>query len=214
MEHSKLKEYQELWDMLQKCIPAKSYLSPDMFVLNDYIRKTEKKGYTKPFGAKALAQFKDKIQVVNIGDGEYIIYKNTAVTKQGKTAFEVLMVQEFKTPRGKHYMVENRDRVYIFTSHFLDRLQERQSKTNTREQALADFVELMTKEGYHKIQLIEHPQEQVEIPAEFYLQEGMGLGRGFIIDDKMVLYMQTFVTLDMLYPNQKQRHKEAYKNVA
>jgi len=208
MKHKqKHQEYQELEAMIINNMPNKLSVNPKPFIINDYLRKAQKKGFKKPFGQKAQAYFKDKTQIINIGDGEYIIYKQPQIIKNRPT-FQMTTVKEFKTPRGIHFKIhtvgyEKVNITTVFSSHFLERLQERH-QIKSREEAIIKTINI--KDTYTNMQVIEHKDQIIETSLELYLKEGMGLGKAFVHNSTVIKYIQTFVNLDMLFPNQKQRH--------
>jgi len=212
----KHQEYQELEAMIINNMPHNISVNPEPFIINDYLRKAQNKGFTKPFGAKAKAYFKDKPQIINIGDGEYIIYTNPKLIRN-RPLFQMTTVKEFKTPRGIHFKVHAEEHeelsiTTVFSSHFLERLQERHdNQIKSREEAILKTLNIAFKDTYNNMQIIETEDEIIETSLELYLKEGLGLGKAFVHNGNVIKYIQTFVNLDMLFPSQKQRHAHHFQ---
>jgi hypothetical protein len=217
-DKERYKEYLELNYMIQECTPPALY-AHDYYLklaLDDYSDRATKKGYKKIFGAKATHFFRDKVLVKRLSDTEIILYKN-ATKYRSQFGALIIMVKEFKTPRGIHFIVTNEgsEDDLVFSSHFIDRFQARLLEVNkvkkSREEAIALVSDLMTKECY-KHQIMGH-NEKIVIDAslELYLEVGMAIGktfpkkRGGTID-----YLRTFIPLDMMHRDQLERHAKAY----
>lgn len=217
-DRERYKEYLELNYMINECLPTFSY-DYDYYLnqaLDDYSTLAHKKGYTKIFGAKATQYFKEKVLVKRLSNSEIVVYKNPTKYRTSYGAL-IILVKEFKTPRGLHFLITNEDNDddMVFSSHFIDRFQARLLEVNklkkSREEAIALIFDLMTKQSYMHRVMGHNDKIVIDTSLELYVEEGMGLGKTFGKPDGGVInYLRTFIPLDMMYRDQLERHAKAY----
>lgn len=213
----KKSEYQELGEMLEKAINRLPYsrMSSEM-VLNDFIMKSEKKGFTKPFGAKSKAFFKDKVLTIKVSDKDYCFYKMPEFSRAGYGIF-FIQLKEVPTERGLHYVVIQKPTQHevFFSSHFIDRYKERMNLKMGRMDVVAFMIKDILRTGILNEKEIKRNGSLLDHKIEMYLEQGMGMGRRWEMPNGWTRdYIQTYVNLDMMFPDQLERHAEAFQNMS
>jgi hypothetical protein len=217
-DRERFREYLELNYMLKECLPPLLFDYPYYLnqALDDYSILAIKKGYSKIFGAKATQYFKNKVLVKRLPNSEIIVYKNPTRERSSYGAL-IIMIKEFKTPRGLHFRITNEESPddMVFSSHFIDRFQARLLEVNkiqkTREEAIAVIFDLMTRQSYMHRLMGHNDKVVIDTSLELYMEEGMGLGKTFGKSDGGVInYLRTFIPLDMMHRDQLERHAKAY----
>jgi len=217
MEESELHktDFFQLGLMLEKALDgvAVPKFSTDV-ILHDYVERTKRQGFTKPFGAKANLFFSSRTLYIKLSDREYVLYP---IPRRDRTGYSIryAILREFKTERGLHYVFYmgkgGSGGEVVFSSHFVDRYKERVGLKTTRMETLANLFKMIASSHYIYSEPIFSGENIKDYPIEIYLEQGMGVGRRYPMGEDIYRdYIQTFINLDMMFRDQLERHAEAY----
>ena len=169
------------------------------------------KGYKKPFGAKSLRFYKKGI--IFYFDDVYVFY-----VPLGKRTAGIVVGYQIRTKRGLHYVFVAPDYSFrvVLSSHFYDRLITRLYKVPpNRTKAMRLFFELFITDGFGfaKSDRVQDKSKLLTLSNELEAAiPKKGLALGTFVPSKSLVYLQTFISEEMLSRSQLKRYQKLLKS--
>lgn len=138
---------------------------------------------------------------------EFDILARPVFTSKGDVTCDVLIVKEYKHPKGRLFFVGTSKIIFIFKSHFFDRIGQRILKYRPGEKREKSLLLALTDFFFKSIKC--ELEFKLDIRGTLYLKilNGYALGHASKTDLehlKRIIVFNTYVTEDMLTPGQKE----------